>query len=88
MKSKKTLKSLSKLIFQKYEPIMNKHLLDIDIKDHLDIYKLMTEFNIPYTSLFKLVQVYKTKSEYTFYNITTNPYEFVLLPEQILDYEI
>jgi exodeoxyribonuclease V alpha subunit len=87
MKSKKTLKSLSKLIFQKYEPIMNKHLLDIDIKDHLDIYKLMTEFNIPYTSLFKLVQVYKTKSEYSFYNITTNPYEFVLLPEQILDYE-
>lgn len=87
MKSKSSLRTLSKQIFQKYEIISKKHALPNDITKSGDVLTLLIDYNIPYISLFKILNIFTNNSKFSFYNLTRRPLEFVTLPEQVIDYE-
>ena len=96
MPKQSSLRDLSIHIFQKYSEIRNKHLPSVlleddlcQINDNTFIYiHLLTNCNIHYNSLYKLLNIFKYDPTYSFSNIIKNPYIYVTLPDNILSYEI
>jgi exodeoxyribonuclease V alpha subunit len=96
MPLKKSLKELSTNIYNKYVEIRNNHnqnnetiISDKSIVSSSDfVYlTLLNSCEIHYTSLYKLINVYRNDETFSFSNIIINPYKYVSISDNILNFE-
>lgn len=96
MPKQSSLRDLSIHIFQKYSEVRNRHLPTVYLEDDVrEIYDntfiyihLLTNCNIHYNALYKLLNIFRYDVSYCFSNIIKNPYKYVTLSDNILSYEI
>lgn len=96
MPSSKSNKEISSNLFQKYNAIRKEHdesneyiISDSEIvvdKQFIFI-QLITKCDIHYNYLYKLLNVFRENPKYCFSRIITNPYQFVILPDNIMSFE-
>lgn len=95
MPSIKSNKEIASHLFQKYSAIRKEFqhnpLIDADtqiVTDKTFVYiQLLSKCDIHHNSLYKLLNVFRYDPSYCFSAILTNPYRFVILPENVMTFE-
>lgn len=96
MPTAKSKKDISYHIFQKYCNIRKEHdkdskLIQEDIelikcKDYIHL-TLLVKCDLHHNMLFKILNSFRSNPKYCFTEITRNPFEFVMIPENVFSYE-
>jgi exodeoxyribonuclease V alpha subunit len=95
MPSVKSNKEIASHLFQKYTSIRKEFkyepLIETDLQivtDKTFVYiQLLSKCDLHHNSLYKLLNVFRYDPNYCFSEILTNPYKFVILPENVMNFE-
>jgi exodeoxyribonuclease V alpha subunit len=95
MSKSKSSKDLCSHLFQKYSSIRNEFELSETIENDFKIVhdktfifiQLLTSCDMHANSLFKLLNIFRFNEEYCFSKIIENPYKFVILPDNVMNFE-